>query len=75
MSDIWKDNMKVKFAYGESGGKIDTIAHNNRIEVQIGETTYILSQTIDGKLNVNKSDGDDGNICVHPRYANVVEIS
>ena len=49
-------------------------AQSKRVEIRIGENTYLLSESVDGKLNVNKSDGDDGNISVHPRYANVVEL-
>lgn len=52
--------------------KENIITGVNRVEIQIGESTYLLSESL-GRLNINKSDGD--NVCVHPRYANVVELS
>ena len=64
--------MKVKFRINDSTDIIDT--ETKRIEIQIGENTYLLSESIEGKLNINKSDGDDGSISVHPRYTNVIEV-
>ena len=46
-----------------------------RIEVQIGDNSFLINETVDKKLSINKSDGNDGNMQVHPRYANVVQIS
>jgi hypothetical protein len=62
--------MIVKFTSAALQEKVNT--HAKRVEIEIGKSTYILSESL-GRLNINKSDGD--NICVHPRYANVIELS
>lgn len=59
--------MKVKIQTSEGEQELNAV----RIEIQIGENTYLLNESVNGKLNVNKL---DGNISVHPRYANVVEL-
>lgn len=59
--------MKVKIQTSEGEQELNAV----RIEIQIGENTYFLNESVNGKLNVNKL---DGNISVHPRYANVVEL-
>jgi hypothetical protein len=71
--------MKIKFRGFEPPQQIDINdksveidVETKRVEIQIGESTYLLSESL-GRLNINKSDGD--NICIHPRYANVVELS
>jgi hypothetical protein len=47
-----------------------------RIIIYIGEDTYRLNESVDGRLTVNKtSDGMQENISVHPRYANEIDIS
>ena len=45
------------------------------IHIWIGDTYYTLKETADGKLSVNKSDGNDGPLAVYPRYANEIDIN
>jgi hypothetical protein len=46
------------------------------IRVQIGLDRYRITETADGKMNINKvSDGDSDTICVYPRAVNEIEIS
>ena len=46
-----------------------------RISVQIGKTRYKLTESIDGKLCINKSDGDGEDcVMVFPRSSNEIEI-
>lgn len=52
----------------------DALTECSRVDVIIGTNTYHLSESIDGKLNINKSDGDDGALQVFPRSSNVIEI-
>lgn len=48
----------------------------NLLVVYIGEDWYRITESIDGKLNINKSsDGDNELISIHPRMANEIEIS
>tara|TARA_R110000868_G_scaffold76573_2_gene220097 strand:- start:29775 stop:29966 length:192 start_codon:yes stop_codon:yes gene_type:complete len=52
--------------------KIET----NRLIVFIGENRYRLTESVDGKLTMNKmSDGDSDDIRIHPRYSNEIEVS
>ena len=44
------------------------------LEVTIGENRYRISESIDGKLNINKPEMDAGTLAVMPRYANEIEI-
>lgn len=47
------------------------------VKITIGDTEFKLTESIDGKLCVNKSWGmsdDDGAICVFPRQSNELEI-
>lgn len=46
------------------------------ITITIGEETYRITETIDGKLNINKtSDSDSDLIRIHPRTGNEIELS
>lgn len=46
-----------------------------RVVISIGEVRYNLSESVDGKLVVNKiSDGDTDYLMVFPRYANEIEL-
>ena len=46
-----------------------------RVKVMIGENKYYLTESVDGKLNINKiSDGDSDELKVFPRYANEIEL-
>lgn len=46
----------------------------NRLEVFVNKTRYYISESIDGKLTINKPDMDSGPIAVYPRYANEIDI-
>tara|TARA_R110000796_G_scaffold192641_1_gene309282 strand:+ start:1847 stop:2035 length:189 start_codon:yes stop_codon:yes gene_type:complete len=47
----------------------------DRLEVTIGDNTYRLTESIDGKLGIQKSTtGDEESILVYPRVTNVIEI-
>jgi hypothetical protein len=47
-----------------------------RLRVYIGEDTYRLFETVDGRLEINKtSNSPDQSIRVHPRSGNEIEIS
>ena len=46
------------------------------ITIYIGEERFRLSESIDGKLNINKySDSDSDLIKIHPRTGNEIELS
>jgi len=47
-----------------------------KIKIYIDETEYNISQSIDGRLVINKVYGTGGNdsIAIFPRYTNEVEI-
>lgn len=46
------------------------------ITIYIGEERFRLSESVDGKLNINKySDGDSVLIKIHPRTGNEIELS
>lgn len=54
----------------------DTAEEVKRIVVFIGEDKYRITESIDGKMTINKiSDGISDSINVHPRYANEIDIS
>lgn len=45
------------------------------ITIHIGEERFRMSETIDGRLNVNKySDGDSDLMNIHPRTGNEIEL-
>lgn len=49
---------------------------NNYLIIYIGEDVYRITESIDGKLSINKtSDGDTDMIRVHPRSGNEIDIS
>lgn len=53
----------------------EPIEPKGTVSVYIGNEIYYLSESIDGKLNINKAGGgDDECIMVFPRMANEVEI-
>ena len=46
------------------------------ITISIGEETYRITETVDGKLNINKtSDSDDELMRIYPRTGNEIELS
>ena len=46
------------------------------ITIYIGEERFRLSESIDGKLSINKySDGDSDLIKIHPLTGNKIELS
>jgi hypothetical protein len=53
----------------------DETIQTDKIIIYIGEDRYRLTESVDGKLNINKiSDGLSDNININPRYANEIEI-
>ena len=62
--------MKIKI---ERQGEI---VENKYLVVYIGDDRYRISESIDGKLCINKtSDGDSDLVQVHPRSGNEIELS
>lgn len=62
--------MKIKL------NRNDELVDVNLLLIYIGDETYRLSESIDGKLNINKtSDGESDLIRIHPRTGNEIEIS
>ena len=62
--------MKIKI---ERQGEI---VENKYLVVYIGEDRYRISESIDGKLCINKtSDGDSDLVQIHPRSGNEIELS
>jgi hypothetical protein len=52
------------------------ISENNYLVVYIGESRYRITESIDGKLCINKtSDGDSDLVQIHPRSGNEIELS
>ena len=52
------------------------VNHTDYLIVYIGQERYRITESIDGKMNVNKgSDGNSDLITVHPRTANEIELS
>lgn len=63
----------MKYTTGRHG---DTAVKADKIIVYIGEDRYRLTESVDGKLTVNKmSDGLSDDINIHPRYANEIDVS
>ena len=44
------------------------------LRVHIGDEIYSLSESVDGKLTINKALSNNHEISVFPRYANEIEI-
>lgn len=62
----------MKIQLGRDAQCIET---DKRVKVEIGENKYYLTESVDGKLNINKiSDGDTDAIMVFPRISNEIEI-
>ncbi len=53
------------------------VFNSTYLTVIIGETTYRISETVDGRLTINKTDktGTDDYIKVHPRSGNEIDVS
>jgi len=61
--------MKVTTKRGE-----EPIESNN-VTIKIGNTTYRLSESVDGRLNINKTTTESmESLLVHPRYSNEIEL-
>ncbi len=62
--------MKIKI---ERNGKIE---NNKYLVVYINDDRYRITESIDGKLTINKtSDGDSDLMNLHPRSGNEIDIS
>ncbi len=61
--------------------KFKTVRDEEPVEVKlitiyIGEERFRISESVDGKLNINKySDGDSDLIKIHPHTGNEIELS
>jgi hypothetical protein len=61
--------------------KFKTVREEEPVEVKlitiyIGEERFRISESVDGKLNINKySDGDSHLIKIQPRTGNEIELS
>lgn len=61
--------------------KFKTVREEEPVEVKlitiyIGEERFRISESVDGKLNINKySDGDSDLIKIQPRTGNEIELS
>lgn len=61
--------------------KFKTVRDEEPVEVKlitiyIGEERFRISESVDGKLNINKySDGDSDLIKIYPRTGNEIELS
>lgn len=54
----------------------DNAEEVQRIVVFIGDNRYRITESVDGKMTINKmSDGISDNINVHPRCANEIDVS
>ena len=52
------------------------ITENKYLVVYIGDDRYRITESIDGKLCINKtSDGDSHLVKIHPRSGNEIELS
>jgi hypothetical protein len=47
----------------------------DKVTIEIGESRYQITETVDGKLNINKHNFYDDIMCVQPRYANEIDIT
>jgi len=63
--------MKVKIKRG------DDFIESTKVTIEIGDYSYRLSESIDGRLVINKISyvGDDDYVRVHPRSGNEIELS
>lgn len=62
--------MKYKTTRGEE------LSETKMITIIIGEDTYRITESNDGKLNINKtSNSNDDLIRIHPRTGNEIELS
>lgn len=45
-----------------------------KIEITTNNSDFTITETIDGKLSIQKNDSEDGNISIFPRVSNVIDI-
>lgn len=60
--------MKYSLTRGED--PIET----KKVSIYIGETRYDIQETIEGELQISKTNFDDGEITIKPSYANVIRV-
>ena len=54
----------------------EELSETKMITIIIGEDTYRITESNDGKLNINKtSNSNDDLIRIHPRTGNKIELS
>jgi len=61
--------MKIKTE--RKGDKQDV----KRVYITIKEAEYILTESIDGKLTIHKTEWGNDSISIYPRVTNVIEIN
>ena len=59
--------------------KLNSNKEVRQVKIFIGENSFRLTESIDGKLTINKhsyseDDTENDNISVMPRYANEIEL-
>jgi len=47
----------------------------NKVLIDIGGTRFRITESVDGKLCINKYDFDNGELSIFPRYSNEIEIT
>jgi len=62
--------MKIKTKRGEEPQDV------TRVTITIGNNTFYLTESVDGKLNINKTttDGENELLMVNPRSGNEIEL-
>ena len=54
----------------DKGEEIET----KKVLIYVGETKIRITESVDGKITINKYNFDDGAISIFPRYANEIDI-
>ena len=53
---------------------MEAILDGKKVIIKIGDETYRISESIDHKLVINKTNIEGDALCVFPRYANEIEV-
>ena len=64
---------KIKYVDSNKSRSVDEV---KKIEILIGEDKFTVSESIDGKLNINKVGGFmSDTMILYPRYTDEIELS
>lgn len=57
--------------------RIEIFKDVKNLKIELNGVVYRISESVDGKLNINKVslDGDDDYLRIHPRSGNEIELS